>query len=364
LVYTLGGTVAAVAAVQSIQGKAEPEPVVEAKGNPLDDFVKGIFQSMKPKADSAPSPAAAKAKPFSDAQFKFCLTGAIATGLASIVATKSDFEYAGPIQALFLAFGTVGSYIWGARLPAAFVSAVHPLVSSSVITLVLAQALAAASGQDFKGVLKTYKQGTLNPLKAGVADYFFFILGPSVVSFAMSMYSRKKLLFNNLPMVLTAAGLSSAGGLFSTALFVRALQIGGANGVVLRLSCLARNVTTALALAITDILDGDLSIAAAVVCVTGILGASYGKKLLNAMGVTDPILRGLGIGSSAQGLGVASMADEPDAFPFAAMSMVLTAVSATTLVSIPAVKSALIKVATGPVVKIAAETVTASIPTP
>ena len=289
-------------------------------------------------------------KPFSDAQWQFCLAGTLAAGVASVVASKTEFEYAGPIQALFLGFGTVASYIWGARLPSAFVSAVHPLVSSSVIVLALVQLLSAVTGQEFKTVLSTYKTGTLDPLKAGPADYCFYILGPSVVSFAVSMYGRKNLLFSNLPMVLTACLLSSVGGLFSTAVLVRALMIGGASGAgssVLRLSCLSRNVTTALALAVTDILGGDLSIAAAVVCITGILGASYGKRLLQAMGVTDPICRGLGIGSSSQGLGVAAMADEPDAFPFAAISMVLTAIAATTLVSFPAAKDALIRVATG-----------------
>jgi putative effector of murein hydrolase len=94
-------------------------------------------------------------------------------------------------------------------------------------------------------------------------------------------------------------------------------------------------------------LGGDISIAASVVCLTGIVGATYGKQLLNYMQVTNPIARGLGIGSSSQGLGVASIADEPDAFPFAAVSMVLNAICATTLVSIPAVKNALIKLATG-----------------
>jgi putative effector of murein hydrolase len=68
---------------------------------------------------------------------------------------------------------------------------------------------------------------------------------------------------------------------------------------------------------------------------------------MNMLGITDPITRGLGIGSSSQGLGVAAISDEPDAFPFAAISMVLTAISATALVSIPAFKDLLIQVATG-----------------
>ena len=306
--------------------------------------------AAKPKSPGKETATSAPSKPFSDEQWKFFLAGTLAFGVASAAATTTGFEYAGPIQALFLGFGTVASYIWGTRLPDAFVRAVHPLGSSSVIVLVLVEILSAVTRQEFKDVLATYRTGTLNPLKAGAADYCFYILGPSVVSFAISMYSRKKLLFGNLPVVVTAAIVSSVGALFVTAAFVRALMIGGSSGegsAVLRLSCIARNVTTALALAVTDILGGDLSIVAAVVCVTGILGASYGKTLLKAFGVSDPIVRGLGIGSSSQGLGVAAMSDEPDAFPFAAISMVLTAISATTLVSFPSAKNALVRVATG-----------------
>ena len=186
-------------------------------------------------------------------------------------------------------------------------------------------------------------------MKAGAGDYLLYILGPSVVSFALSVYSRKSLVFSNLPMVLTAMIVSSAGGLFATGAFVRLIQLGGSsqNAALVRLSTLGRNITTALAMALTDMVGGDLSIAAAVVCLTGIIGASYGIPLLNAIGIKDPVSRGLGIGSSSQGLGVASIAGEPDAFPFASVAMVLTAVSATTIASIPSARNALIRVTTG-----------------
>jgi len=95
-------------------------------------------------------------------------------------------------------------------------------------------------------------------------------------------------------------------------------------------------------------LGGDISLAALVVVFTGIFGATYGGRILTTLGVHDPVARGLGIGAAAQGLGVASFVNEKEAFPFAAISMVLTAVGATTLVSIPFVKDALIAVATGP----------------
>jgi len=196
-------------------------------------------------------------------------------------------------------------------------------------------------------VLQSYRVGSLHWSDGGAGDHLLNLLGPSVVSFAIAVYSRKKLLSENLLVVISAMLISSAGGLFGTAAFVRAINLGGKNGALVRLSVLSRNITTALAMAVTAILEGNIAIASSVVVLTGIFAATFGRTILDIFGIKDPVTRGLAIGSAGQGLGVASMAPETDAFPFAAISMVLTAVCATTLVSIPAVKDAIVKVATG-----------------
>ena len=50
------------------------------------------------------------------------------------------------------------------------------------------------------------------------------------------------------------------------------------------------------------------------------------------------------MGAAGQGLGVAAMMPEKEAFPFAAINMVLTAICATALVSIPSVKEMLLNI--------------------
>jgi len=75
--------------------------------------------------------------------------------------------------------------------------------------------------------------------------------------------------------------------------------------------------------------------------------AMIGGKTLDAWGVTDPVARGLGIGAAGQSLGSASISHEKDAFPFAALNLVLVAVFATILASIPAVSNLLIQIACG-----------------
>lgn len=287
-------------------------------------------------------------KPFSDETWKFFWIGSVVTGVCSLTATRNSFEFATFIQTIFLMFITVASYVWSARLPISFVKVVHPLVTSSILILLFINALGKCTNVPFLDVLRAYKTGKVLPLmKTGAGDLLMYTLGPSVVSFAIAMYSRRHLLFANLPSLITAMLVSSIGGLFGTAMFVRLINLGGKNGSMVRLSVLARNITTALALPLTAMLGGDLSIAAAVVVLTGIVGASYGKSLLEYLKVTDPLLRGLAIGSAAQGLGVASLASETDAFPFAAIAMVLTAIAGTTLVSIPFIQKAIIHTAIG-----------------
>lgn len=311
----------------------------------------------KGKSPEAPSVKAIKkvkkgggaaAYPYSSETLKTLVASSIVMGAVSIATSRNGSDYQSPLQTVFFVLSTLAAYVYSARLPSNFTKVVHPLVTSCAMVLSLVYLMAELTGSTFMNVLKAYKVGSMHWKSAGAGDVLLYMLGPSVVSFAVSMYSRKKLLKDNLAVVITGMLVSSVGGAFGTAFFVRLLQIGGrGGGNLVRLSLVARHVTTALAMPITSVLGGDISIAASVAVLGGIFGATFGRSTLDALGVKDPIARGLGIGAAAQGLGVASLVSEPDAFPFAAISMVLTALSFTTLVSIPAVKDELIRIVTG-----------------
>lgn len=165
-----------------------------------------------------------------------------------------------------------------------------------------------------------------------------------MVALACQMYDRKKFMKENIVEVTTAVGVSSIGGLFGTAALVRLLDIGSP---ILRLCMLSRNITSPLAMAIAGILGADVSLAVSMVVVTGFIGYNFGAAILDAAGIKDAVARGLGIGAAAHGLRTAAFAGEKDAFPFAAISMALTASACTVLVSIPVVKALILKVALG-----------------
>lgn len=287
-------------------------------------------------------------KSFSPETLKFLSTGSVVLYVACVAAVRMNVgSIATPLQTLAIIFSGLAGFVWAARMPSKITKVVHPLITSSAVTVLIVQLIALGVGSEMKEVLRSYKTGTMNPLTMGAGDVLLWMLNPAVVSFAVAMYSRKQLIYENFVTIFAAMIVSSAGGLFGTAAFVRAISLGGSDGALVRLSIVARNVTTALSMAIAAILGGDISIAAVFVVLTGVLGATYGKALMNLAGIHDPVTRGLGMGCASQGLGVAAISNEPDAFPFAAIGMILTAVSATTLVSIPVTREAIINIATG-----------------
>lgn len=306
--------------------------------------IQGIATSVsvtKTSGSSGPPP-----KAFPDGVYANARIGVLVFGCLSIVLTRSssNSKLAILAQTLFMACTTISSYIGGTRLPSLITAIVHPLVISTAGTLLATSVLGSFTDRSFEDVLRTYKVGSLSIIKGGAGDFLLFLLGPSVVSMCIAMYSRKKLMKDNFLVVMAAMLISSTGGLFGTAIFVRILNIANK---VLRISLLPRSVTTALAIAVSEMLHGNVAITASVVVMTGILGGTFGARICTKLGIMDPVSRGLAIGSAGQGLGVASMVNEVDAFPFAAIALVLAAVGTTVLVSIPAVQTNLLKLATG-----------------
>ena len=79
--------------------------------------------------------------------------------------------------------------------------------------------------------------------------------------------------------------------------------------------------------------------------VTAIIAFATGKPLLSFLRVTDPVVRGLALSGAAHGGAVVTMADEPEAFPFAVLTMNLSAASAVLLLSLRPVRALLLAVA-------------------
>ena len=293
------------------------------------------------------APAPKPTNPFSDNTFNLFAT--LSAGFACITSllarTNAYSLLRGPMQSACLFFMTLTTFLLGFRVQAKLQStAVHPLIQCTALTWVGAKLLSILMGSTFTDILKVYKTGSLSLMTGGAGDIFLFLLGPTVVSFGWQMFNRSKLIKENIKEVSAAILTSSFGGLFGTAAAVRLLGIAKPS---LRLALLSRNITSPLAIAIASILNADVSYAVTMVVISGLIGANSGADILTKFKVNDPIARGLSIGAASHGLGTAAFVNEKEAFPFAAVSMALTASISTVLVSIPPIRELLVRIALG-----------------
>lgn len=127
------------------------------------------------------------------------------------------------------------------------------------------------------------------------------LLGPAVVALAVPLYKQRDLLARNLWPV--AAGVSAGAlvGMLSGALLAKLLRF--SNEMVL--TVLPKSITTPVAMQLAEGLGGIPSLAAVFVMIAGFTGLIIGPRLLKLLGIDSPIGRGIGLGSSAHGLGTA-----------------------------------------------------------
>lgn len=293
-----------------------------------------------------------RVKPFSQRKCNNLLFGSAFFGTLSILLTKagltSHILYT-PVMTSFMICSTLGAFLFGGNLPPKITSIIHPIGTATSFTWLVTALFGYLTGSSFASVLQNYRIGSSNLVHAGAGDLLLYMLGPGVCSLSISMYSRKKLMKENLLAVLVGMLVSSTGGILSSAFYVRFV---GIPGTVLRLSLITRNVTTALAMALTTILGGNTSIIASLLVTTGVFGSTIARKLMNAIKLKDPVSRGLGVGAAAQGIGVASLQDEKDSLPFAAINMILTALCSSILISTPFVREFVKKIALGGLVSV------------
>ena len=333
--FTLFSTALSVLGVRSLFPSSTPSKKIKASS------------AMKAVSEFTPAPAPVPVpKAFSDRTLQTLILGTVFSGIVTVASTLSTASQLlkTPIQTLFMLFTTLLSFTIGARLPKQITSVIHPLIICTSLTLSTTKILSLVQKVPFLDALKTYKVGSMCPVHLGAGDVLLYMLGPAVIALACQMYNKKQLMKENIKEVGAGITVSSVGGLLGTSYLVRLLNL---SNPTLRLSCLSRNITSPLAMAISTILGGDISLAVSMVVVTGLIGANFGAKILDSANIKDPVARGLSIGSAAHGLGTAAFKDEKDAFPFAAIGMALTASFCTVLVSIPVVKQLIMKIALG-----------------
>lgn len=147
----------------------------------------------------------------------------------------------------------------------------------------------------------------LNLLKTPYPEYkasaapLSYLLLPATVSLAIPLYEKWELLKTNLAAILAgilAGVLTSLGSITALALL---LKLDTAQAATL----MPKSVTTAIGMDVAEALGGIPALAGAVIILTGIIGNLTAQGLCKALKITDPLAKGIGIGTASHAIGTA-----------------------------------------------------------
>lgn len=132
------------------------------------------------------------------------------------------------------------------------------------------------------------------------------LLQPAVVALAFPLYEQLHQIRARWKSIITISLIGSLSAMISgTAI---ALWLGASPEMAA--SVLPKSVTTPIAMAVSESINGIPAISAICVMFVGIFGAVFGHPILNVLRIKTPIARGLSIGSTAHALGTARCAEQ------------------------------------------------------
>ena len=194
----------------------------------------------------------------------------------------------------------------------------NELFETSAFAGVSISLIAYMLGQFLK---EKYKLGIFNPLLISIlatilvlvighvdyevyntgAQYLSWFLTPATVCLAIPLYEQLPLLKANFKAV--AAGIIS--GVLTNLVTIWILSI------IMHLShkeyvtLLPKSITTAIGIGVSDELGGYVTITVAVIVITGVLGNIFSEQVCRIFRITEPIAKGVAIGTSSHAMGTA-----------------------------------------------------------
>ena len=168
---------------------------------------------------------------------------------------------------------------------------------------------------------KKFKLAVLNPLMISIifvvgvvllfkldypsykkqAEILNYLLTPATIALAIPLYQQLSLLRENLLAVI--CGIIS--GVFASMSSVLAMSVLFSLSHEDFVTLLPKSITTAIGMGVSEELGGIQTITVAVIIVTGVLGNVIGEGVCKLFRITEPISRGLALGTAAHAIGTA-----------------------------------------------------------
>ncbi|HZK33014.1 MAG TPA: LrgB family protein [Tissierellaceae bacterium] len=128
-----------------------------------------------------------------------------------------------------------------------------------------------------------------------------FFLGPATVVLAVPLYKQINLLKENLLPILTGILVGSISGIISILGLGKLFNL----DLILISSLIPKSTTTPIAMEISTILGGNSSLTVTFVVITGLSGYIIGEKVLEIVGIKEPIAKGIALGTASHAIGTA-----------------------------------------------------------
>lgn len=221
--------------------------------------------------------------------------------------------YLGTSPLLWLVL-TVGAYAAAVRLQRS--AAGSPFVNPVLLAVVAIVSVLWASGTPYQ----SYFDG---------AQFVHFLLGTATVSLAVPLRRQWPAVRAALTPLAVALVVGNVVGAVVAMGMLRLFDAPRS----LVLSIAPKSVTAPVAMGIAEKIGGLPALTAVLVLLTGAIGATLATPLLNALRISDPAARGLGVGIAAHGIGTARAFQVSEvAGTFAGIGMAVSTVAASVLV--------------------------------
>lgn len=133
------------------------------------------------------------------------------------------------------------------------------------------------------------------------AQYLSYFLTPATVALAVPLYEQIEPLKKNWKAIV--AGILS--GALTSALCVLAVALIFQLDHKQYVTLLPKSITTAIGMGLSEELGGIVTITVAVIVVTGVIGNMFAESICKLFHITDPVAKGIGIGSASHAMGTA-----------------------------------------------------------
>ena len=159
-----------------------------------------------------------------------------------------------------------------------------------------------------------------------------FWLKPAVVALGVPLYLQLSSIKRQFLPILASQMMGCIAGIVSVVVIAK--LFGASDAVIMSLA--SKSVTTPIAMEETQVLGGIPSLTAAIVVITGLIGAVIGFKTLSVGQVRNPMALGLSMGAASHALGTSAAMDR-DQFVGAYASLGLTINGILTALFTPAI---------------------------